>query len=82
MAMIMQPTSLIQPATLTTLEAHEYVRKRVFWEWLVEHYQLEPIFKGKQHKTILWRRDAIDHALRQLELSGGFDIESGKPVQN
>lgn len=73
-------TSIITPATLTTLEARDYVSKRAFWEFLVERYKLKPIYKGKQHKTIIWSRDAIDSALRQLELEGGFDFETGKPV--
>ncbi len=77
----MNASLIFLPATLTTLEAHEYVRKRVFWEWLVENYKLQPIYKGKQGKTVLWHRSAIDSALRQLELNGGYDIETGKPVE-
>jgi hypothetical protein len=68
------------PAVLTTSEAHKYVGKRTFFEWLVKRYQLTPVYIGPGHKTVLWSREQLDSAIRQLELDGGYDCVTGAKV--
>jgi hypothetical protein len=67
-------------ALLTTEEARAYCSKRVILEFLVDQYNLKPIYKGKGGKTVVFSRSAIDHALTQLELNGGHDVDTDKPV--
>ncbi len=76
----MREIPLPPKANLTTCEAHEYVGNRPLFEHLIQHYALKPIWQGKGHKTILYRRTAIDLALDALELNGGFDFE--KPTKS
>lgn len=74
----------IAPATLTNKEAEEYCSKRVFWDWLKKAYNIKPLFLGPGERigrTTIFSRDAIDHALKQLELNGGFDLQTGRPIR-
>ena len=70
----------IQPILLTTNEAHEFCAKRVVFEFLRDRYALQPSYIGKGSKTVVWSADAIRHALRQLELSGGWNEETSQPI--
>jgi hypothetical protein len=67
-------------ALLTTEEARDYCAKRVIFDYLIEHYHLKPIYKGKGGKTVAYSRSSIDHAIAQLELNGGIEIDTDKPI--
>lgn len=74
----------ITPATLTHAEATEYVRKRGFLEdVLIAQLGLQPLYLGPgtgTNRTRLYSRIKIDQLLQQLELNGGHDANTGKPV--
>lgn len=75
---------IIPPATLTHREACEYVRKRGFLEdVLIAELGLQPLYLGPgsgTNRTRLYSRIKIDQLLQQLELQGGHDANTRKPI--
>lgn len=69
-------------AALTVRESHEYVGSRALFDHLIAHCGLQSLYHGLGHKVVLYRTTDIDTALNVLQLNGGWDATTQKPIHS